>query len=386
MAARLLSEVNGLMYRTEADRQWYVRKFRTRPLLPNLRHFPHAFEKYGMNVYEPLFSLGWSNLLPSCTPVCFPDPVRMFYANIRVTYVFPLELETQVLGHFIRLTPQLLSRVYGGCLYGHIIHNEVELAQTGFSIDMALSQLHIFAPPSVRPIPIRYLNTRYRVLFFYITRHFLPRTHNLTNLLPLDIWILYNAFITKHPISLPHLQLQVLHDAASVSYTGALPLGSFVTSLLQMLNVDLQISTQEPQVYLIRPQHILRKLDAYEAHRVKSDISKGGEQDKGKGVSFCCPKGQISMKLNLLASSIKERNDWTIPTKALLECSLHKAIQNFVGALKFRGDWEIEDLQALELGEDQLAKDVKELILATYEKGPEKEDASDYESDPEVDF
>ncbi|CAN1800089.1 hypothetical protein LINPERHAP1_LOCUS22388 [Linum perenne] len=97
MAARLLSEVNGLMYRTEADRQWYVRKFRTRPLLPNLRHFPHAFEKY--------------------------DPVRMFYANIRVTSVFPLELETQVLGHFIRLTPQLLSRVHANLDFSsHHLH------------------------------------------------------------------------------------------------------------------------------------------------------------------------------------------------------------------------------------------------------------------------
>ncbi|CAN1764495.1 hypothetical protein LINPERHAP1_LOCUS9282 [Linum perenne] len=38
-------------------------------------------------------------------------------------------------------------------------------------------------------------------------------------LTPMDIWILYNAYISQHLICLPHLIIQAMQSAASTCYS-----------------------------------------------------------------------------------------------------------------------------------------------------------------------
>ncbi|CAN1152277.1 hypothetical protein LINPERHAP2_LOCUS18650 [Linum perenne] len=350
MAESRLVSTNGLMERKPADRRRYTKFFRNRDLLPNLRHFPQGFSKYGIHIYEPLFHLGWSNSIPSIPFPCYPFPVRMFYSNIRVLSSSPLELETQVLGHSIRLTPQLLARTQGGRDYGHTIHTEQQLNLTDFNVQAALSRMNIFVPPSVRPIPTRYIAANGSVD-------------------PLQCC--------------GHQALQVIREAADPQYLGPLPLGAFITSLLTDLEIDIQFTVPDPLVWSIRAQHVLRKLALPQApQRPKLDISKGGEQ----GTSFCCDKGKILSKLHLLAPSVEKKNEWNVPIKDHLKFTLGSCVKSFVRALKERGDWEMEDLENLDLGDSQQAENIKGIIVENYTKEPESKYASDYESDPEVEF
>ncbi|CAN1148020.1 hypothetical protein LINPERHAP2_LOCUS16212 [Linum perenne] len=351
MTSLMLAAQNlGFHHRSEADRERYIREFRTRSLLPTFKFFPEGFIKYGIPIFDSLFDIGWSSFVPtSPNPHC-PEPVRLFYR---------------------------------APLVGLTVHNDEQLAAARFDVCAALRALHYDQESTLPPFHIGRLSPHLRTIHFLITRQFLPRSNNLTILSSIDIWILYHATITQLPLSLPHLMLQTLHDASLSSYTGHLPFTSFITSLLLKVGVDLQFKVCDSSIYPLRAQSVLRKLNIPNApQRPKPDISKGGD----KGISYCCTDGEICAKLSLLALTIKAGGDWNIAEEQALKKTLHHTIQDFVAFLKRRGDWDLLTIAHANLGRSRKAKEVKELIIKLATKESERNDCSDYESDPEIDF
>ncbi|CAN1165299.1 hypothetical protein LINPERPRIM_LOCUS33665 [Linum perenne] len=373
----------GSHHRSEADRERYIREFRTRPLLPTLKFFPEGFIKYGIPIFDSLFDIGWSSFVPtSPNPHC-PEPVRLFYSNLRLTCSHPLQLQTLVYDTLITVTPALISFVLGAPLVGLTVHNDEQLAAARFDVGAALRALHYDQDSTLPPFHTGRLSPHLRTIHFLITRQFLPRSHNLTILTSIDIWILYHATITQFPLSLPHLMLQALHDASLSSHTGPLPFASFITSLLLKVGVDMQFKVWDTSIYPLRAQSVLRKLNIPNApQRPKPDISKGG----AKGISYCCTDGEICAKLSLLALTIKAGGDWNIAEEQALKNTLPHTIQDFVSFLKRRGDWDLLTIAHANLGKSKKAKEVKELIIKLATKESERNDCSDYESDPEIDF
>ncbi|CAN1829664.1 hypothetical protein LINPERHAP1_LOCUS32586 [Linum perenne] len=261
MAGHLLTaHINGLIHRSDEDRVRYNTIFRSKPLTPTFRHFPEAYLKYGIAVYDLLYNLGWSSSIPSFPTLPRPEPVRIFYSNLRLISTSPFRLETQVFGHRITITPALIATVLSSHTYGLSIHTYPMLVNTGFDLLRALQALHIPLSTLSSPLSITCLPPRLRVLHFFITRHFIPRTFDQDLLYPLDIWVLYHAVVTQHPLSLPHFFMQTLLDAAQPDYPGKLPLGSFITALLLKLKVDLEFTLTDSVVHYLRPQHVLRTM------------------------------------------------------------------------------------------------------------------------------
>ncbi|CAN1163383.1 hypothetical protein LINPERHAP2_LOCUS25009 [Linum perenne] len=220
MSSFILAAQNlGSHHRSKADKERYIREFRTRPLFPTFKFFPEGFIKYG----APLIGL--------------------------------------------------------------TVHNNDQLAAARFDVPAALRALNYAQKSTLPPLHIGRLLPHLRMIHFLITRHFLPRSFDLTTLSSIDIWILYHATITQLPHSLPHLMLQTLHDASLSSYAGHLPFASFITTLLLKVGVDLQFKVWDSTIYPLRAQSVLRKLNIPNApQRPKPDITKGGAQ----GISYCC--------------------------------------------------------------------------------------------------
>ncbi|CAN1194512.1 hypothetical protein LINPERHAP2_LOCUS42628 [Linum perenne] len=361
----------------------YIKEFRTRPLFPTFKFFPECFIKYGIPIFDSLFDIGWSSFVPSSPNPHCPEPVRLFYSNLRVTCSHPLQLQTLVYDTLINVTPALISFVLGAPLVGLTTHNNDQLDAIRFNVPAALRALNYAQESTLPPLHIGRLSSHLRTIHFLITRHFLPRSFDLTTLSSIDIWILYHATITQLPLSIPHLMLQTLHDASLSSYTGKLPFASFITTLLLKVGVDLQFKVWDSTIYPLRAQSVLRKLNIPNApQRPKPDITKGGAQ----GISYCCTDGEICAKLSLLAVTIKAGGDWNIAEEFALKNTLHHTIQEFVAFLKRRGDWDLLTIVNANLGKSKKAKEIKELIIKLATKESEQDDCSDYESDPEIDF
>ncbi|CAN1816041.1 hypothetical protein LINPERHAP1_LOCUS27635 [Linum perenne] len=139
-----------------------------------------------------------------------------------------------------------------------------------------------------------------------ITRHFLPRFTARDELTPLDIWILYNAHITHHPICLPHLIIWAMQSAASPYFSGALPFAGLITRMLDFLGVDISQQVRSFNIHTLRPQSILLKIGCQKAP-TKSllDIVKGGEPPE-----YCCETGEVGHKLEKLISSLINYGSW----------------------------------------------------------------------------
>ncbi|CAN1182078.1 hypothetical protein LINPERHAP2_LOCUS35778 [Linum perenne] len=185
-------------------------------------------------------------------------------------------------------------------LYGLILADDYDLIEHGFNHIFALQSMALthFDDP-VHP-KVFCLPDHLRVLHFMITRHFLPRSDARDELTPLDIWILYNSYITQHPICLPHLILRAMQSAASPCSSGALPFAGLITRMLDFLGVDISQQVRSFNILTLRPQSILRKIGCQKAP-TKSllDIVKGGEPPE-----YCCHTGEVGHKLEKLISSL----------------------------------------------------------------------------------
>ncbi|CAN1743898.1 hypothetical protein LINPERHAP1_LOCUS1947 [Linum perenne] len=217
----------------------YVNVFRTKEVIPSYVFRYEGFDKYNIRVQNSIQNIGWMNALPAYPQSFCPDPIRRFYANLQVLTTSPLRLQTVVNGIEFTISPEFLGFIILMELYGLILADNYDLIEHGFNHISALQSLaltHFDDPlhPRVSCLP-----DHLRVLHFMITRHFLPRSTARDELTPLDIWILYNAHITHHPICLPHLIIRAMQSTASPYFSGVLPFAGLITRMLDFLGVDI---------------------------------------------------------------------------------------------------------------------------------------------------
>ncbi|CAN1164466.1 hypothetical protein LINPERHAP2_LOCUS25578 [Linum perenne] len=171
MTTLMLAAQNlGSHHRSEADKERYIREFRTRPLLPTFKFFP---EGYGIPIFDSLFDIGSSTFVPTCPNPHCPEPVRLFYSNLRITCSHPLQLQTLVYHTLVTVIPALISFALGSPLVGLTAHNDAQLAAARFDVGDALRALHYDQDSTLPHLHIGRLSPHLRTIHFLITRHFL---------------------------------------------------------------------------------------------------------------------------------------------------------------------------------------------------------------------
>ncbi|CAN1193968.1 hypothetical protein LINPERPRIM_LOCUS36289 [Linum perenne] len=203
---------------------------------------------------------------PTAYPQSFClDPIRMFYANLRVIQSSPPRLQTVINGIELTISPEFIAFIIPMEMYGLIMADNYDLIEHGFNLVAALQSLAILHIENLLHPTIACLPDHLRVLHFMLTRHFLPRTVARKDLLPLDIWILYNASLTEYPISLPHLIIRAMQSAASLRFPGALPFAGLITRMIDFLGIDISQFLRSFKIFTLRPQPVLRKIGCQKA-------------------------------------------------------------------------------------------------------------------------
>ncbi|CAN1341070.1 hypothetical protein LINPERPRIM_LOCUS39058 [Linum perenne] len=258
----------GTLHSSAEARLRYVNHFRTKEIIPSYVFRYEAFDKYNIQVQTVISNIGWMNALPAYPQSFCPEPFRLFYANLRVLQVSPLRLQT-------------------------VVNDNYDLIEHVFNHIAAIQSIAILPLDNPMCISNKCIPDHLRVLHFMITRHFLPRSSARDELSPLDIWVLYNACVTRHPISLPHLIIRAMQGAASIHYPGELPFAGLITRMLDFLGIDISQQLRSFQIFTLRPQSILRKIGSQKAP-TKSllDIANGGEPPE-----YCCQTGEVGHKL-----------------------------------------------------------------------------------------
>ncbi|CAN0907591.1 hypothetical protein LINGRAHAP2_LOCUS24874 [Linum grandiflorum] len=148
-----------------------------------------------------------------------------------------------VLDEHIRFSAHVLSILLDIPMIGQIINEEADMWRLGFDGLGAFLELC----PAFN-------------LGMFITRAILPRSFALDELLPLDIFILWHALHMK-PLSLPHLLLIHINNAAKDGYLGDMPCATLITQLLFNMGIDLYGLEMETSHLSITVGDVLAELD-----------------------------------------------------------------------------------------------------------------------------
>ncbi|CAN1760124.1 hypothetical protein LINPERHAP1_LOCUS7412 [Linum perenne] len=112
-----------------------------------------------------------------------------------------------------------------------------------------------------------------RVLHWYITRIYLPRSYDKDILFPLDVWILSNA-LRRVQLSLPRLIFHYILEAVSLPFQGGLPFAPLLTAILERVGVNLRDHVLHAPSHSLKAQHVLRLLHC---GRAPFQPTQGGE-------------------------------------------------------------------------------------------------------------
>ncbi|CAL1368843.1 unnamed protein product [Linum trigynum] len=265
-------------FRNAATYSRYLRSFRDRPLYPSFSIQPTTFSKYDMNILAYLKNIGWESLVTNMRFSQCPEAVRLFYVNLRCgPGSNPDSFTTLVYDYEIKVTPGLLASVLDLPHNGIQAGTDREFYQSGFRFDHALESL---ARDIGRWFPFKLDAGKFpddlKVLFFFLTRWFLPRDLGNTDLIHSpDLWILFNARAGRR-ISYSSLMFQHMIKFGRDYYGGPLPFGPQITRFLYRLGIGLRDKVIVCDVLDdLRPQHVIVRLDALVGSR-KPVTSSGG--------------------------------------------------------------------------------------------------------------
>ncbi|CAL1377488.1 unnamed protein product [Linum trigynum] len=116
-----------------------------------------------------------------------------------------------------------------------------------------------------------------KVLHFYITRLFLPRSFGLNTIYPSDLWILASAKENR-VISYPHLMFDHMLNYHTDNYEAELPFAPQITQIRLALGIDLRFKVARVDMLSsLRAQFILCKVDASVGRRRPLVNAPGGE-------------------------------------------------------------------------------------------------------------
>ncbi|CAI0454524.1 unnamed protein product [Linum tenue] len=232
-----------------------------------------------MDIPRLINTLGWKDILPNRNFGFRPEAVRMFYANMKPCFqISPPCFTTIVYNYLITINVELLSLLLGIPVAGAEVQNESDFSSVGFNEGDAL---RLYARDTGRYYPSDFHSGRLpddlKVLHYYITRAFLPRSHGLNTLYPSDLWILASAKENR-VISYPHLMFDHMMNYHDAYYDAELPFAPQITQILLALGLDLRFKVARVDILSsLRAQFVLRKVDASVGRRRPLVNAPGGE-------------------------------------------------------------------------------------------------------------
>ncbi|CAL1408271.1 unnamed protein product [Linum trigynum] len=268
----------GKGFNSPEDYNRYLLKFQDRPLCPSVALDPVRFNRYDMDIPRLINDVGWSDLpLDQCYSFR-PEAVRMFYANMRPCFnTDPPTFTTTVYNYLLTISVDLLSYLLGYPIQGAEVVDEVDFAAVDFNENEAM---HLYARDIGAYHPTRFdarrLPDDLKILHFYITRVFLPRSHGLTRIYPMDMWILASAKENRC-ISYPHLMMGHMMQYCDDYYHDELPFAPQITLLMRSLGLDLRFKVARVDLDdSLRAQFVLRKVHALVGRRRPRVNASGG--------------------------------------------------------------------------------------------------------------
>ncbi|CAI0423224.1 unnamed protein product [Linum tenue] len=217
-----------------------------------------------MNIPRLINTLGWGDILPNRNFGFRPEAVRMFYANMKpCLHVSPPCFTTIVYNYLITLNVELISLLLGIPVSGAEVMNELDFHSVEFNEGDAL---RLYTRDTGRYYPSEFHSGRLpddlKVLHFYITRLFLPRSFGLNTIYPSDLWILASAKENR-VISYPHLMFDHMLNYHADNFEAELPFAPQITQILLALGIDLRFKVARVDMLnSLRAQFVLRKVDA----------------------------------------------------------------------------------------------------------------------------
>ncbi|CAN0920119.1 hypothetical protein LINGRAHAP2_LOCUS31849 [Linum grandiflorum] len=260
MTSRLIAcPYMGPVHQSTTSNRRFASDFGQRDVLKMLVPHLDRFLKYGsLCPFRYIHSLGWSSFLNYIPETFCRIAVQKFYCNLAVISTTPLQAQTVVDDRVILINPEVISQLTVVPIAGFPYHSELEIRAQGFNLEAAGVGLCHTAPDRGTFFHISFLPNDLRVLHWFISRMFLPRSFALDIVSPLDIWVMHNGFYGQ-PLSLPHLQLSHFLDLGASFYPGRLPLAPQLTLLMHSAGIDLSDNILKHPIYHIHPQHILRR-------------------------------------------------------------------------------------------------------------------------------
>ncbi|CAN1216691.1 hypothetical protein LINPERPRIM_LOCUS731 [Linum perenne] len=249
-------------FRSSTHRALYNQFYFDRPTIPIVRLDPVAFSKYGFNTTSLIANLGWSSLLMRCSSKYYPDAVYQFYVNLQVEGSLNNgKFSTYVDGHIIYVTPALLASVLDLPHLGASVFQEDDFHLLNFKPSSALSTWTGETYSSYAVTTSSKLPEHLRLLHYFITHVFLPRSLGQYLVTPLDTWLLH-CVVSNIPVDYSTLMFSIMTKFGNHLYEGELPFGSMISSFLERLGITLRMHFSEAFVVdNLRPQHVLRQIN-----------------------------------------------------------------------------------------------------------------------------
>ncbi|CAL1395662.1 unnamed protein product [Linum trigynum] len=236
-----------------------------------------------MDIPRLINSVGWGDILPNRNFGFRLEAVQMFYSNMKpCLHVSPPCFTTIVYNYLITINVELLSLLLGIPIAGAEVMNELDFHSVEFNEGDAL---RLYTRDIGRYYPSEFHSGRLpddlKVLHFYITRCFLPRSFGLNTIYPSDLWVLASAKENR-VISYPHLMFDHMLNYHADNYNAELPFAPQITQILLALGLDLRFKVARVDMLSsLRAQFILRKVDASVGRRRPLVNAPGGEAADG---------------------------------------------------------------------------------------------------------
>ncbi|CAN0908273.1 hypothetical protein LINGRAHAP2_LOCUS25198 [Linum grandiflorum] len=367
-----------------------------------------GFDRYGyVSPKRFIHNLGWGPFLIYRLEQFCHSAVQKFFCNRQVTSSHPFQAESVIDERSVIINHAILSETILVPIGGVLFTTESEIRAHGFNFEEARRALCLTPPDQPTNFLALPLLEDLCVFHWFISRIFLPRSLAWDRVLPLDVWVLHNAFYGQ-ALSLPHLLMPLLVEASSSFFIGLLPLAPHITKLLATVGVNLSDNILHHPVYHLRPQHILRQVLSQTAPQ-KSEPAAEGEISsfldllipRSRNNGFCCDSHELVGKLDAFMEALEEKvgKNQTLRSLSNLKarCVLEKAkiklsmqledkIEQVADKLLGRMDWCIDELDNVNFGKTLIAQEAKTKPRKILEDSETRNTQSDYESDPDVEF
>ncbi|CAN0859830.1 hypothetical protein LINGRAHAP2_LOCUS7773 [Linum grandiflorum] len=398
----------GPMHRNNNMALRFSEDFQHREAMKILKPQISGFDRYGyVSPRKFIHNLGWGPFLSYHPEQYCRSAVQKFFCNLEVISSSPFQAQTVIDGRSVLLTHEILSEILIVPINGVAFATESEVRAHGFNFEEAGRALCLTAPDQSINFLALHLPEDLRVFHWFISRIFLPRSFSWDRVLPMDVWVLHNAYFGQ-PLSLPHLLMPLLIDASSSFFTGLLPLAPHITKFLATVGVNLSDNILHHPVFHLRPQHILRRVLS-QAAPLKPEPAVEGEissfldliQPRQYNSGFCCDSHELIGKMDAFLEALEEKvgNNQTLRSLVNLKarCVIEKAkiklalqlddkVGEVAGKLLQRMDWCTDELDNVNFGKTLIAQEAKRKLRKTLEDAENRSGQSDYESDPDIEF